>query len=119
MSKLIKVLELVEVALDEYGSTVEVVEHYSGDEKEYLSIRIAIEHRNAVAMIREYIYEGVVVAYGYYFRVGEHEEWWDNRPHHQEMLTHPNHKHVGKRVEPLENPSVEAFVHRLKRFLRK
>ena len=53
-----------------------------------------------------------VVAYSYYWlsQSGETIEGWDNAPHHPEVETHPHHRHVAGKVEPLEDPSPEAFL---------
>jgi len=37
---------------------------------------------------------------------------YDNAPHHR-VPTYPHHKHVEDRVEPLANPSLEAFLEEL------
>ncbi len=50
------------------------------------------------------------VVYGYYMRISNHVEWWDNRPHHPEISTFPHHRHIGDRVEKLENPDLSAFI---------
>jgi len=48
-----------------------------------------------------------------------HEEWCDNRPHHQELPTYPDHKHVNGKIEPLERRSIEEFLHHLRELLSK
>jgi len=35
---------------------------------------------------------------------------YDNAPHHPNITTHPHHKHVMGRIEPLEDPSIEKFL---------
>ena len=39
---------------------------------------------------------------------------YDNAPHHPEIETHPHHKHVGDRVEPLHDHSLEALLEEAK-----
>jgi hypothetical protein len=113
LSRLAEVLKLVREILGEHKPVVEVIEHFLEDEKEYLNIRIVIEYKNAIAIIREYIYRETVIAYGYYFRMTGYEEWWDNRPHHQELPTYPDHKHIDGKIEPLEKRSIEEFLRHL------
>jgi len=67
-----------------------------------------------MVMIREYIVEETIVAYGYYLRAANYEEWWDNRPHHQEVPTYPHHRHVNGKIKPLEGRSIKEFPPPLK-----
>ena len=119
MSRLAEILKLLREILGEYKPTIEVIEHSLENEEEYLNIRIIIKHKNTIVVIREYICEETIVAYGYYFRMISHEEWWDNRPHHQEVLTYPDHRHVNGKIEPLERRSIEEFLHYLRELLSK
>jgi len=47
------------------------------------------------------------------------EEWWDNRPHHSEIPTHPHHRHLEGKVHLLQDPSLEKFLERVKELLHK
>lgn len=76
MSRLTEVLKLVREILGEHEPIIEVIEHSLRDDREYLNIKMTIERKNAVIMIREYVREGNIVAYGYYFRTAGHEELW-------------------------------------------
>jgi len=113
LSRLTEVLKLVREILGEHEPIIEVIEHSLRDDREYLNIKMTIERKNAVIMIREYVREGNIVAYGYYFRTAGHEEWWDNRPHHREVPTYPDHEHVDGKIEPLKGRSIEEFLRHL------
>jgi len=115
------ILDLINRLLGEYDPIVRVIEHYTVDEEdvEYLNIKINIPHANTVVVIREYWQGKSLVAYGYYLRTHDYEEWWDNRPHHPEIQTHPHHKHIGGEVHPSQNPSLEEFLGTVKQLLHK
>ncbi len=119
MNRLPHVLRLLDESLRDWNPLIRVIEHFRDEEGqvEYPNVRVAIEHRSAMVVIREYWRGRMLVAYGYYVRVGGYEEWWDNRPHHPELPTHPHHRHVGGRVEPLPNPSLECFIARVRSLL--
>lgn len=117
MSRLAEILKSLSEILSEYKPAIEVIEHSLEDDKEYLNIRIVIKHKNTTVMIREYIYKEAIVAYGYYLRVASYEEWWDNRPHHQEVPTYPHHRHVDGKIKPLEGRSIKEFLHHLRELL--
>ncbi|MET1159557.1 MAG: DUF6516 family protein [Thermoprotei archaeon] len=121
MTKLYRVLDLINRLLGEYNPVVRVVEHYVANEGdvEYLNVKINIPHGNTVVAIREYWQRDSLVAYGYYLRAYDHEEWWDNRPHHPEIQTHPHHKHLGEKVQPLRDPSLEKFLNAVRQILHK
>ena len=60
-----------------------------------------------------------ILAYSYYWidPSGKIIEGWDNAPHHPEVETFPHHRHVGDRVEPLHDPSLEALLQQVKQKL--
>jgi len=89
------------------------------EDVEYLNIKMRIPHANTVVVIREYWQGKNLVAYGYYLRTRGYEEWWDNRPHHPEIQTHPHHRHVGGEIHPSQNPSLEEFLDTVKQLLHK
>ena len=63
--------------------------------------------------------EGNLYRYSYSLVVGDKRVLgYDNAPYHPEVETFPHHKHVGGRVEPLENPSLEAFLREAKQLLQ-
>ena len=121
MTRLYLVLSLISSLLSEYNPVVRVIEHYimNEGEVEYLNINITIPRINMVVVIREYWKERNLVAYGYYLRVHDYEEWWDNRPHHPEIQTHPHHRHLGGEVYPLQDPSLEKFLNTVRQHLHK
>ncbi len=120
MTKLSLVLDLVERVLGEFRPLVRVMEHYVGFEGsvEYINLKVVLSELDAVLVIRQYWRRGVLVAYGYYVRVGDYEEWWDNRPHHRDVPSYPHHRHVGDEVKPLLDPSLESFLARVKELLK-
>lgn len=120
MTRLRQVLQLIEDALAAFTPLIRVIEHYVDEESqaEYINVRASMPSRNAVLVIRQYWRGGVLAAYGYYVRVKDYEEWWDNRPHHPEVPTQPHHRHVGGRVEPLPDPSLEKFIARVRELLQ-
>jgi len=77
LTRLRYVLDLIYRLLGEYNPVVRVIEHYTMDEEdlEYLYVRIVFSRANAVVVIREYWQGNNLVAYGYYLRAYNHEEW--------------------------------------------
>jgi len=64
-----------------------------------------------VVHVFEFLSEGDVRKYAYTLLVkSEVVLRYDNAPHHRELPTFPNHKHVRGKVRPLFNPSIETFV---------
>jgi len=111
---------LIDRFLAEYNPVVRVIEHYTMDEDiEYLNVRIYIPRAYTLVVIREYWQGRNLVAYGYYLRTYDYEEWWDNRPHHPEVQTQPHHRHSRGEVHPLQNPSIEEFLINVKQLLHK
>lgn len=82
MIRLRHILDLINRLLGEYDPIVRVIEHYTMGEEdaEYLNIKISIPHANTIVMIREYWQGGNLIAYGYYLRTYDYEEWWDKTP---------------------------------------
>lgn len=121
MTRLRHIFDLINRLLGGYSSVVRVIEHDVMDEEdiEYLNVRISIPHANAVVVIREYWQGKDLVAYGYYLRAYDYEEWWDNRPHHPEIQTHPHHRHLGGEAYPLQDPSLEKFLETIRQLLHK
>jgi hypothetical protein len=55
----------------------------------------------------------VRVHYAYtYMREGQRAFRYDNAPHHPEIVTHPNHKHIGPadRLAPADQPSLSQVL---------
>jgi hypothetical protein len=120
LTRLYHVLDLVNKLLEQFHPIIRVIEHYAGTEEdsEYLNIRISFPQIGGLVVIREYLQRGNLVAYGYYLQIKGYEEWWDNRPHHPEIPTHPHHRHIGREVHPLPNPSLEDFLKRVRSLLQ-
>jgi len=121
LTRLYNVLGLVNRLLGEYHPVVKVIEHYTSEngDIEYFNIRIHFPQASALIMLREYWQREALMAYGYYIQIKGNEEWWDNRPHHPEIPTHPYHRHLEGKVHPLQDPSLEKFLERVKELLHK
>jgi hypothetical protein len=119
LQRLFKVLRFIDVYLAEFKPSVTVMEHYIAEPIEYLNVKVVVRTPLSLIVIREYVVQENVVAYGYYARIGDHEEWWNNRPHHPEVETHPHHIHVKGGVKPLHSPDLEAFLKYIKKRLLK
>ncbi|RLF19902.1 MAG: hypothetical protein DRN15_06400 [Thermoprotei archaeon] len=117
MTRLNYVLELIESILKNLNPRVTVREHRIDDDTEYLSVDVIIE-RDVILRLREYLRGSDIIAYGYYLRIGSYEEWWNNRPHHPEIPTHPHHRHRDGRIEPLTTPSLREFLTHVKRLIQ-
>ena len=102
--------------LSELNPSIIVNEHRIDKEyfMEYFNIKILIPQYEALVVIREYWQQNKLEAYGYYFRVRDYDEWWDNRPHHREVETYPHHRHIEGKILPLYNPSLKSFLERVK-----
>ncbi len=119
MTKLYRVLTCINSLLDEFKPVVRVVEHYTDERAgtEYINVRVILQELNAMLVLREYWQGETLAAYGYYIRIVNYEEWWDNRPHHPEIETFPHHRHIGEKVRSLQNPSLEEFLQRARELL--
>ncbi|BEP17919.1 hypothetical protein PYJP_12710 [Pyrofollis japonicus] len=76
MTRLYRVLDLVNKLLEEFHPIIKVVEHYMSAEgrSEYLNIRISLPQIGGLVVIREYLESGNAVAYGYYLQIKGYEE---------------------------------------------
>lgn len=117
MQRLTKVLELINTYLKEFKPIITVTEHHVENNSEYLNIRIMMSILSTLIVVREYIVEGNIVAYGYYARIGGYEEWWNNRPHHPEIRTYPHHRHTKEGVKQLRTPNLETFLQYIRKRL--
>jgi len=62
-------------------------------------------------VITELLSDGVIKKYSYTLLIDDKPVLrYDNAPHHPGVETFPHHKHVEDRVEPLRDPSLEAFL---------
>ena len=112
--------ERLESLLERYSDIIASVEEFSLVERPGVAIlRLKLNLRDASTLyIREIWVRGRLEAYSYYRIVeGEVSEGWNNARHHPDIRTFPHHKHVGGRVEPLETPSLEAFLEAVRRAL--
>ena len=73
--------------------------------------RIEAQKDQYRVMITEFLSNGVIKKYSYTLLSGDKPLLrYDNAPHHSGIETFPHHKHVGDRIEPLHDPSLEAFL---------
>ncbi len=114
-TRLREVLGLVAQLLP--GCRVWVEKHRLLEDTEYLSVAVSCGPGRELRL-REFLAGGRLVRYAYQVLVeGRPVLRYDNAPHHPEVETHPHHRHVGGRVEPLEEPSLEAFLEEARRLL--
>jgi len=68
--------------------------------------------------ITEFISKGSIRKYSYILlKENRPILRYDNAPHYPGIETHPHHKHVENKVEPLQNPSIEDFLRETKDIL--
>jgi len=81
-------------------------------------IRLRLVEDPVAIELREVWSGGSLIGYGYQLLLGNKPLLrYDNAPHHPEVETHPHHKHVGNRVEPLHDHSLEAFLEEARQLL--
>jgi len=119
LTRLFILIKLIYEKLGKYDVNLNIVKHEVKDDIEYFDAEITIPEKDLFIEIREYLVKGKIVSYGYYLRMRDYMEWWDNRPHHPEIGTYPDHKHIDGKVEPLHNPSFEAFIEHVVEIIKK
>ena len=62
----------------------------------------------------------ILVKYSYYWLDEENKLiiGWDNSPHHKELKTFPNHKHVGKKALPSSKVKLEHVLESIRKFMK-
>jgi len=73
--------------------------------------RIEAQRDRYRVVVTELLSDGAIKKYSYTLLIDDKPILrYDNAPHHAEVATFPHHKHVGDRVEPLPDSSLEAFL---------
>jgi len=76
----------------------------------WFKIRVYLGEDTLVDIYESHV-EGSLYRYSYALIIGDKRILgYDNAPHHPGVETFPRHRHVAGRVEPLEDPSLEAFL---------
>ena len=65
---------------------------------------------NEAIHIREGIYTWLSYRYHYQRADGSVIFRYDNTPHHPDIVTHPEHKHIGKSVVSAHRPDIEKIL---------
>ena len=82
--------------------------------------RVRARRDKYTIVVTEYLSEGAIKKYSYTLLANNKPLLrYDNAPRHPEIETHPHHKHVGDRVEPLHNHTLGAFPEEAKQLLEK
>ncbi len=65
-------------------------------------------------------YSGEILKYSYsYVKNNKSLLRFDNAPHHDEIQTHPHHKHVKGEIYPLKKPEIGTFIKEVLEFIKK
>lgn len=95
----------------------DVVEHRIWRTGSYLRMRILLRDGSELHT-REFTDETErKYAFHWQTAAGELLARWDNAPHHPELPTHPDHKHVASGVEPTSDVALEDVLACLERKL--
>ena len=81
-------------------------------------IRIQLRINNARIIIREVLINGTVKKYSYVLLIYDRRILgYDNAHKYDGIPTSPHHKHIHGQIQPLWNPSIEAFFGEASRIL--
>ena len=114
-TRLDEIMQLLKKVFEAKLRKVTILSHYKTDKREYLKIKVLINH--AEIEIREPLIQNNIVYYSYSVRIGNKIEWWNNRPHHKDIETFPHHRHVNGRILALYNHSLESFLNYVKQIV--
>lgn len=112
-----EIVELIKRSLGPYVVKIEVLEHRVRDSSEYIKLRVLLHQ--GIIEIREFMKHGERRYYAYYADVRGRRFYWNNEPHHPEVSTFPHHEHENSEIRPLERPTLDAFLEKVKRILVK
>ena len=91
--------------------------HPARDDTGYFKLRFNIT-RESYIDIYERLENGAIIKYCYALVVKKQcRVRYDNAPHHSHISTWPHHKHLGVQILPLPDPSIEAFIDDVRRYL--
>lgn len=72
-------------------------------------------NENEFIEIFQFYLKSVLLKYSYvYIMENKSILRFDNAPHHNELETFPDHKHIEEKVEELKDPSLKAFMAEIK-----
>jgi hypothetical protein len=88
----------------------EVVEYRTWHSGSYLRLHVLLRDGSELHT-REYVDESER-KYSFHWQTngGTLRVRWDNAPHHPELATHPDHKHVGSEVEPTVDVTLDGIL---------
>jgi hypothetical protein len=102
-------------SLDQSPSVLsfDVIDHRIWHTGSYLRLRIILRDGSELHT-REYVDEADR-KYSFHWQAtdGELIIRWDNAPHHPELSTHPDHKHIGETVEMAGEVSLDEVLSRI------
>lgn len=77
-------------------------------------------NKNTVIEIFEFLFLGEIIKYSYTFIENKITILrYDNAPHHKEIQTHPNHKHLNDKIFALKNPQLIEFIKEVIKLINK
>ncbi len=108
-------------ALAEYNDIIASIEILEISEEENISnlrSRLRI-YDGTILWVREIRNEESIVSYSYYWLRSDETViiGWDNAPHHKELSTFPNHKHIGNKIESSQESNLRGVLNFIKKFL--
>ena len=91
-------------------TALEVIEVVEEESVQFLQARAEMRD-GSVLYVREAIFpHQSKYSYHWQAKTGELLLRWDNAPHHPQISTHPDHKHVGAEVLPSNRISIEDVL---------
>ena len=76
-------------------------------------------NKDSFIEIFEFLFDGKIMKYSYiYIESNQNILRFDNAPHFKKMKTFPHHKHLKKKVLPLDNYKLTEFINEIKDILK-
>jgi len=108
-------------ALDEYKDVIASIEILEISEEENISnLRSRLRvYDGTILWVREIRNKESIVSYSYYWLRSDETViiGWDNAPHHNEVSSFPNHKHIGNKIEASQESNLRDVLNFIKKFL--
>lgn len=110
------IIELSRVEVERYEE--QVFSHERGN----LRIRIRFFDNSLLeisdtVLIKEEVFIWLSYRYHYQKADGSTIFRYDNAPHHRELSTYPDHKHIGESIVEAERPDIEQVLDELKKHI--
>jgi len=103
-----------------YQELLEGVERFAFQEEEHVAqLRAKLRlFDGTILWAREIYVDGHFETYSYYWLRSDESViiGWDNAPHHQEIDTHPHHKHVAGHVESSTKRNLQDVLRYIQEF---